>query len=82
MSAVAELSRERFVHEQVNTFGEALQVRCFHRVAADDDRSTLVVETWRRLDGAHLLPLVRAGIVFVDGVQRTTSGRRSNAHAA
>ena len=24
---------------------------------------------WRRLDGAHLLPLVRAGIVFVDGVQ-------------
>ncbi len=25
---------------------------------------------WRRLDGAHLLPLVRAGIVFVDGVQQ------------
>jgi hypothetical protein len=24
---------------------------------------------WRRLDGAHLLPLVHAGIVFVDGVQ-------------
>ncbi len=25
---------------------------------------------WRRLDGAHLLPLVRAGILFVDGVQQ------------
>jgi hypothetical protein len=25
---------------------------------------------WRRLDGTHLLPLVRAGIVFVDGVQQ------------
>jgi hypothetical protein len=25
---------------------------------------------WRRLDGAHLLPLVRAGIDFVDGVQQ------------
>ena len=29
---------------------------------------------WRRLDGAHLLPLVRAGIVFVDGVQQATKG--------
>jgi Transposase, Mutator family/Amidohydrolase len=37
---------------------------------------------WRRLDGAHLLPLVRAGITFVDGVQQTTKGRRPNAHAA
>jgi transposase-like protein len=26
-------------------------------------------ERWRRLDGAHLLPLVRAGVKFVDGVQ-------------
>jgi hypothetical protein len=24
---------------------------------------------WRRFDGAYLVPLVRAGIVFVDGVQ-------------
>ncbi len=32
---------------------------------------------WRRLDGAHLLPLVRAGITFVDGVQQTTTGRPS-----
>ncbi len=33
---------------------------------------------WRRLDGAHLLPLVRAGITFVDGAQQTTR-RRSGA---
>ena len=25
---------------------------------------------WRRLNGAHLLPLVRTGVVFVDGVQK------------
>jgi transposase-like protein len=31
---------------------------------------------WRRLDGAHLLPLVQAGITFVDGVQHATAGRR------
>ena len=37
---------------------------------------------WRRLDGAHLLPLVSAGIAFVDGVQRTTASRRSSARAA
>jgi transposase-like protein len=37
---------------------------------------------WRRLDGAHLLPLVRAGITFVDGVQHTTTGRHSRARAA
>ncbi len=37
---------------------------------------------WRRLDGAHLLPLVRAGITFVDGVQHATTGRRSSARAA
>ena len=24
---------------------------------------------WRHLDGAHLLPVVRAGVRFVDGVQ-------------
>ena len=27
---------------------------------------------WRRLDGVHLLPLVRAGILFVDGVRHGT----------
>jgi transposase-like protein len=37
---------------------------------------------WRRLDGAHLLPPVRAGITFVDGVQQTTRRRRPNARAA
>jgi putative transposase len=25
---------------------------------------------WRRLDGAHLLPLIRDGVAFVDGVQQ------------
>jgi len=25
---------------------------------------------WRRLDGAHLLPLIRHGVAFVDGVQQ------------
>jgi hypothetical protein len=27
-------------------------------------------QRWRRLDGAALLPLVRAGVKFVDGVQK------------
>ena len=26
-------------------------------------------ERWRRLDGAELLPLVRAGVKFTDGMQ-------------
>jgi hypothetical protein len=37
---------------------------------------------WRRLHGAHLLPLVRAGIASMDGVQhrgRTTKTRRDAA---
>ena len=37
---------------------------------------------WRRLDGTHLLPLVRAGITFVDGAQQTTRRRGPNAGAA
>ena len=37
---------------------------------------------WRRLDGAHLLPLVRARIMFVDDVQHATTGRHSRARAA
>jgi putative transposase len=38
---------------------------------------------WRRLDGAHLLPLVRTDITFVDGVQHVTKGRsRPSARAA
>ncbi len=31
---------------------------------------------WRRLDGARLLPLVRDGVAFVDGVQQAK--RRPN----
>jgi len=37
---------------------------------------------WRRLDGAHLLLLVRAGISFVDGGQREGKGNRTKARAA
>src|SRR5262249_567675 len=37
---------------------------------------------WRRLAGAHLLPLGRAGIAFVDGLRHATTGRRSSARAA
>ena len=37
---------------------------------------------WRRLDGAQLLPLVRAGIVFVDGVQQEGKTIRAKAKAA
>ena len=27
-------------------------------------------QRWRRLNGAHLLPLVHAGVSFIDGVQQ------------
>jgi transposase-like protein len=37
---------------------------------------------WRRLDGAHLLPLVRAGVVFVDGAQQPSSRTKPRARAA
>jgi putative transposase len=37
---------------------------------------------WRRLDGAHLLPLVRAGIGFVDGVQQEGRFNKTRARAA
>jgi len=37
---------------------------------------------WRRLDGAHLLPLVRAGIAFVDGVQPEGKGGKPKAKTA
>jgi putative transposase len=29
-------------------------------------------QRWRRLDGAALVPVVRAGVKFVDGVQKGT----------
>jgi putative transposase len=36
-------------------------------------------QRWRRLDGAHLLPLVRAGVRFVDGAQKQSGNAiRSN----
>ena len=37
---------------------------------------------WRRLDGADLLPPVRAGILFVDGVQHEGKASRARARAA
>jgi hypothetical protein len=37
---------------------------------------------WRRLDGAHLLPLVRAGTIFVDGVQQEGKVSKTRARAA
>jgi putative transposase len=37
---------------------------------------------WRRLDGTHLLPLVRAGIAFVDGVQQEGKVSKPKAKAA
>ena len=37
---------------------------------------------WRRLDGAHLLPLVRAAIVFVDGVEQEGKANKTRARAA
>jgi putative transposase len=37
---------------------------------------------WRRLDGAHLLPLVRDGIAFVDGVQQAAKRGKPRARAA
>jgi putative transposase len=37
---------------------------------------------WRRLDGAHLLPLVRDGVAFVDGVQQASKRAKARARAA
>ena len=37
---------------------------------------------WQRLDGAHLLPLLRAGIGFVDGVQHEGKASKPKAKAA
>jgi len=36
---------------------------------------------WRRLDGAHLLPPLRAGIAFVHGVQPEGKGGKPKAKA-
>jgi hypothetical protein len=37
---------------------------------------------WRRLDGAHVLPLVRDGVAFVDGVQQASKRAKARARAA
>ena len=37
---------------------------------------------WHRLDGAHLLLLVRAGMSFVDGVQAASKACKSKRQAA
>ena len=37
---------------------------------------------WRRLDGAYLLPLVRGGVAFVDGVQQASKLGKTRARAA
>ena len=37
---------------------------------------------WRRLDGPQLLPLVRDGITFADGVQQDQEARKHSARAA
>ena len=37
---------------------------------------------WRRLDGAHPLPLVRAGILFVDGLQQVGRSAKTRRNAA
>ena len=39
-------------------------------------------QRWRRLDGAALLPLVRAGVKFVDGVQKQTRTTAQSTEAA
>jgi len=37
---------------------------------------------WRRLDGAHLLPLVRAGNVFMNGARQEGRANKTRARAA
>ena len=39
-------------------------------------------QRWRRLDGAHLLPLVRAGVKFLNGVQDPTQSTNSQSREA
>ena len=37
---------------------------------------------WRRLNGAHLLRLVRAGVPFIDGMQKERSNEEDRKEAA
>jgi hypothetical protein len=68
-----------------------LVLSCTHRFCAGSRTKGLLMayklldmaqERWRRLDGAHLQPLVRAGIVFVHGVQQEGKASKPRARAA
>jgi putative transposase len=39
-------------------------------------------QRWRRLDASHLLPLVRAGVKFIDGVQKERDNAKGRKEAA
>ena len=39
-------------------------------------------DRWRRIDGAHLLPLVRGGLDFVDGVRQEGKASKPRTKAA
>jgi putative transposase len=39
-------------------------------------------QRWRRLNGAQLLPLVRAGVRFVDGMQMERQEKKDRKDAA
>lgn len=39
-------------------------------------------QRWRRLNGAHLLPLVRAGVTFIDGVRQERRNEEDREEAA
>ncbi len=39
-------------------------------------------QRWRRLNGAHLLPLVRAGVTFIDGMRQERSNGQNREDAA
>lgn len=39
-------------------------------------------QRWRRLDGAHLLPFVRSGVQFVDGIQVEQNENKNSEEAA
>ena len=37
---------------------------------------------WQRRNAAHVLPLVRAGVVFIDGVQKERNTKEDRKEAA
>ena len=52
------------------------------RVVTDPIRFWLIWRRRRRLNAAHLLPLVRAGVVFIDGVQQEPNTEEDRKEAA